>query len=72
MVSVVLLVAQAFHVGRVTLQAKKQGMNGLIVPPGLPREFDPNSLQKWTTSQRAWVMRELPGIAFLKFVSRKL
>lgn len=67
-----LLVAQAFHVGRVALQAKKQGINGCIVPAGLPREFDPDSTQKWTTSQINWAMRELPGIPYLKFVAQKL
>jgi len=67
-----LLVAQAYHVGRVTLQAKKQGMSGLIVPRGLPNEFDPDSMQPWTTSRINWAMREIPGIAYLKLVSHKL
>lgn len=67
-----LLVAQAFHVGRVALQAKKQGMNGLIVPAGLPRDFDPNSIQKWTTNQKDWAKREIPGIPYLKFKLHKL
>jgi hypothetical protein len=67
-----LIVAQAFHVGRVTLQAKKQGMAGLIVPAGLPREFDPNSVQPWTRSQEKWAKRELLGIPYLRLVSHKL
>lgn len=67
-----LLVAQAFHIGRVTLQAKTQGMHGLIVPAGLPREFDPNSIQKWTTTQMEWAKREIPGIPILKYKLHKL
>lgn len=67
-----LLVAQAFHVGRVTLQAKSQGMNKLIVPSGLPREFDPTSRQKWTTNRKDWAKREIPGIPYLKFKQHKL
>jgi hypothetical protein len=67
-----LLVAQAFHVGRFTLQARKQGMTGLIVPAGLPREFDPNSLQRWTRNEKEWAKRELPGILYLELVSHKL
>jgi len=60
-----LLVAQAYHVGRVTLQAKKQGLSP-IVPADLPRLFDHHSTQPWTRSARAWRMRELPGLAYLK------
>lgn len=67
-----LLVAHAFHVGRVALQARKLGMSKLIVPSGLPRAFDPNSTQQWTTSRIKWAMRELPGIAYLRFVTHKL
>ncbi|HXH04847.1 MAG TPA: hypothetical protein VNI82_00260 [Candidatus Nitrosotenuis sp.] len=67
-----LLVTQASHAGRVTLQAKKQRIAGLIVPKGLPREFDPDSVQSWTRSQKEWAMREVPGILYLKFVSHKL
>lgn len=67
-----LLVAQAFHIGRVALQAEKQGMTGLIVPSDLPREFDPESIQPWTRSRGQWIRRELPGIAYLKFISHKL
>lgn len=65
-----LLVAQAFHVGRVAVQARKQGINGVIVPQGLPREFDPESLQKWTTSQAEWAKRELPGLVYLAFTGK--
>lgn len=65
-----LLVAQALHVGRVAVQAKKLGMSGLIVPEGLPREFDPDSLQKWTISQAEWVKRELPGMAYLAIAGK--
>lgn len=61
-----LLVAQAFHVGRVAMQAKRQGLTGLIVPAGLPTDFDPNSIQPWTRSRGRWVRRELLGIAYAK------
>lgn len=64
-----LLVAQAFHVGRVSLQALKQGMEP-IIPPGLPRQFDSESAQFWTRSQRLWVPRELVGLAYLKARNR--
>jgi hypothetical protein len=67
-----LLVAQAFHVGRVTLQAKKQRMDGLIVPPDLPREFDPDSTQKWTTNRYQWAKRELRAIPYFKFIAHEL
>ncbi len=61
-----LLVAQAFHIGRVTLQAIKQGMEDPIVPPNLPREFDRESSQLWTRCAALWVPRELAGMIYLK------
>jgi hypothetical protein len=61
-----LLVAQAYHIGRVSVQAVKQGMEP-IVPAGLPRLFDPNSIQPWTRSAKLWALREVPGMAYLRF-----
>lgn len=68
-----MLVGQAYHVGRGTRQAKTQGMNNVIVPTGLPREFDPESTQKWTRSRKDWLMRENPiGFAVLKYKLHRL
>jgi hypothetical protein len=60
-----LMVAQAHHIGRVVMQAKKLGMES-IVPPDLPRQFDPASNQVWTRSLGFWVPREVIGSAVLK------
>lgn len=65
-----ILVAQAYHIGRVCLQAIKQDMEP-IVAVGLPRQFDPESTQFWTRDKRLWIPRELIGIAYLK-VNKKL
>lgn len=54
------LVGQAFHVGRVALQAKKLGLETLI-PPDLPAMFDPKSSQWWCRNRVLWLCRELPG-----------
>ncbi|MDB5160562.1 MAG: hypothetical protein JWO99_825 [Candidatus Saccharibacteria bacterium] len=61
-----LMAAQAFHVGRVAMQAEKLGMTGIIVPEGLPTSFDRASDQIWTRSQVLWVPREVLGSAALK------
>lgn len=60
-----ILVAQAFHVGRVALQAEKIGLDP-IVPPGLPRRFDRRSVQPWTRNRALWAIREFPGAYVLK------
>jgi len=64
-----LLVAHAYHVGRVAMQAKRQGLEP-IVPPGLPRAFDAKSTQPWTRNPRSWAAREIPGLAYLRFKGR--
>ena len=58
------LVAQAYHVGRLTMQSIKRGMDP-IVPPDLPRDFDPESTQIWTRSKYFWVPREVVGMGYL-------
>jgi hypothetical protein len=60
-----MIVAQAHHVGRVAMQAVRLGLNP-IIPEGLPAEFDKDSTQIWTRSRGLWVMRELPGLAYLR------
>lgn len=57
-----LIVAQAFHAGRVGAQALKQGMEPVLWPD-LPRTFNPHSTQWWTRSAPAWAAREVAGIA---------
>lgn len=63
------LVTQAFLVGRLSVQAARLGMQP-IIPGGLPRDFDATSTQFWTRSQAAWMMREIPGMAYLKFTGK--
>jgi len=65
-----LLVAQAFHVGRVAMQAEKIGMKNIIVPENLPRVFDIHSEQKWTRSLGMWVPREVIGSFVLRSQGR--
>ena len=60
-----IIVAQAYHIGRVSLQAIKLGMDPRL-PGDMPREFAPESGQWWTRSRGLWVARELPGMAVLK------
>ena len=60
-----LIVAQAYHVGRVALQAMRLDMEP-IVHYGYPRDFDPESTQWWTRNLILWSIREVPGIAYLK------
>jgi hypothetical protein len=59
-----ILVGQAFHVGRVALQARKLGLDTLL-PPGLPKSFDPSSSQWWCRNRAFWPCRELPGRIYL-------
>lgn len=56
-----LMVAQAFHIGRVAMQAEKIGMNNVIIPEQLPEIFDKESEQLWTRSLSLWVPREVVG-----------
>lgn len=60
-----LLVGQAYHVGRIALQAKKAGLEP-IVPAGLPTDFDKQSAQWWCRRPLAWGMREIPGALVLR------
>lgn len=60
-----LMVAQACHIGRVAMQAFKQGMDP-IIPPDLPAGFDPESEQRWTRSKSLWVPREVIGSFVLR------
>lgn len=61
-----LMVAQAFHIGRVAMQAKKIGMADIIVPANLPTAFDKVSDQVWTRSSALWVPREIAGSFVLR------
>jgi hypothetical protein len=65
-----MMAAQAFHVGRVAMQAEKLGMTNVIIPEGLPRNFDLNSEQPWTRSLGAWVPREIIGSFVLRSQNR--
>lgn len=62
-----LLVAQAFHIGRVAMQAEKIGMHNRIIPSGLPTIFDRESDQLWTRSVGLWVPREVIGSFALRY-----
>lgn len=58
------LVGQAYHVGRIALQAERLDMQP-IVPAGLPDIFDPGSAQPWTQGPAAWALREAVGVPIL-------
>lgn len=64
-----IIVAQAYHIGRIAAQASKIGMETLL-PPDMPREFAIDSKQWWTRSHVAWATRELAGISVLKLRGR--
>lgn len=64
-----ILVAQAYHVGRITLQAKLLEID-LIVPEGLPRDFDPESAQLWARGPVQWAIREALGVPVLRIRNR--
>ncbi len=64
-----LIVAQAYHVGRVATQAKRLRIHG-IVPAGLPETFDPHSRQWWTRSKLLWKLREIPATIYLRITHR--
>lgn len=61
-----LMVAQAFHIGRVAMQAERIGMSNVIVPEGLPAIFDEESRQLWTRSAGLWLPREVLGSLVLQ------
>lgn len=52
-----LTIAQAYHVERAATQGYNRGANP-IVPPGLTKDFDPQSAQPWTTNASKWIKRE--------------
>lgn len=58
--SCALMVAQAHHIGRIAMQARRLGI-GLVVPKGLPAHFDPESDQRWTRGLGWWLPREVFG-----------
>ncbi|MEI6054053.1 MAG: hypothetical protein WCQ49_01655 [Candidatus Saccharibacteria bacterium] len=60
-----IIAAQAYHIGRVALQAVNLGMDPIIIG-GMTKEFDPESSQIWTRSKYLWVPRELVAITYLK------
>lgn len=49
-----IIIAQAYHVGRVARQAARLSMSS-IIPSGLPADFDKNSAQFWTRSLYFWI-----------------
>lgn len=59
------IVAQAYHVGRVSKQARKIGMHP-VVSLNLPPIFDPNSTQWWCRNSLLWALREIPGALILR------
>ncbi len=62
-----LLVAQAHHIGRVTMQARHPDIAlDPVVPDCLPADFDTKSDQLWTRSLPLWLMREIPGAYVLR------
>ena len=60
-----LMVAQAYHIGRVVMQSHKLGMDP-IVPSDPPSFFDRDSEQRWTRSLGMWVPREVIGSLVLR------
>lgn len=64
-----LMFAQANHIGRVLLQAKKLEID-YVVPENLPSHFDTISEQWWTRSQALWTTREILGSVVLKAQKR--
>ena len=60
-----LMIAQAYHIGRVAMQAQKLQMDA-IIPGNLPTRFDRESAQPWTRSRTMWVPREVIGSLVLK------
>jgi hypothetical protein len=61
-----LQVAQAYHIGRIGMQAEKLNMHS-IIPSGLPRNFDHHAWKQWWTRNAAlWFMREVPGSIALR------
>lgn len=60
-----LMVAQAHHIGRVVMQAKKLGIESIVLPD-LPARFDPSSEQRCTRSLGMWVPREVLGSLVLR------
>lgn len=60
-----ILIAQSYHIGRLCLQAIKQGMEPVITD-GLPDEFDPESTQFWTRDKKLWIPREVIGMTYLR------
>ena len=64
-----LLLAQAHHIGRFTMQALAHGMEPVVLP-GLTNEFNKNSEQWWTRSLPSWAIRETIGLPVLKLTHR--
>jgi 4-alpha-glucanotransferase len=63
------MIAQAYHIGRVAMQAHKLHMDA-IIPADLPDGFDQQSDQVWTRSRNMWVPREVLGSLVLKAQGR--
>lgn len=60
-----IFLAQAYHVGRVTLHARNEKIYDYVVPEGLPKSFRKDSRQPWIRNQGLWIFRELCGAPFL-------
>jgi hypothetical protein len=60
-----IMVAQAYHIGRVMRQAAKLDIHAMA-PDDLPFQFDRESEQLWTRSKALWIPRELIGQAVLR------
>lgn len=65
-----ILVAQAHHIGRAAIQAAMFFGSNIVVPEDLPKDFDPESLQLWTRNKYLWMLREMAGMGYLKYVNK--
>lgn len=59
-----IVVAHSFHIGRVATQAKKIGIDPIVLP-GMPRKWDAESQQPWTRNRNAWSIFQIIGHPFL-------
>ncbi len=60
-----IMIAQAYHIGRVLRQAAKLGIDA-IVPEDLPANFDKHSDQVWTRNAALWIPFNALGSLLLK------
>lgn len=69
-IAIPMYLAQAYHIGRVILHARHEGIQDYVVPANLPREFRPEADQWGIRSREQWLAHEFLAVPALRILGK--